>query len=204
MKKRIEEERKKARLESRNKAEDFLSKGETQQAMRKFMEAVEINSLMIYRLIQVLQTMDVKFIVAPYEADAQLAFLFKTKKVDLIITEDSDLLVYGVSKVFFKMDPSGQGIEIDLANLYQCENFKMPRSKGGAVFDHELFLKTCILNGCDYCESIKGVGFKTALKLIKDHEGDIDRIIEALKGKDIQIRKNYLQEFKRAELTFRY
>jgi len=28
MKKRIEEERKKARLESRNKAEDFLSKGE--------------------------------------------------------------------------------------------------------------------------------------------------------------------------------
>jgi len=54
MKKRIEEERKKARLESRNKAEDFLSKGETQQAMRKFMEAVEINSLMIYRLIQVL------------------------------------------------------------------------------------------------------------------------------------------------------
>ena len=168
------------------------------------MEAVEINSLMIYRLIQVLQTMDVKFIVAPYEADAQLAFLFKTKKVDLIITEDSDLLVYGVSKVFFKMDPSGQGIEIDLANLYQCENFKMPRSKGGAVFDHELFLKTCILNGCDYCESIKGVGFKTALKLIKDHEGDIDRIIEALKGKDIQIRKNYLQEFKRAELTFRY
>jgi exonuclease-1 len=118
MKKRIEEGRKKARLESRNKAEDFLAKGESHQAMRKFMEAVEINSLMIYRLIQVLETMDVKFIVAPYEADAQLAYLFKSKKVDLIITEDSDLLVYGVTRVFFKMDPSGQGIEIDLANLY--------------------------------------------------------------------------------------
>lgn len=55
--------------------------------------------------------------VAPYEADAQLAYLFKNGKVDLIITEDSDLLVYGVTKVFFKMDTLGQGISIDLDNL---------------------------------------------------------------------------------------
>ena len=48
MKKRIEEGRKKLRLENRLKAEDFLAKGDSHQAIRKFMEAVEINSLMIY------------------------------------------------------------------------------------------------------------------------------------------------------------
>jgi exonuclease-1 len=37
--------------------------------------------------------------VAPYEADAQLAFLSLGGYVDCIITEDSDLLAYGCSKV---------------------------------------------------------------------------------------------------------
>jgi hypothetical protein len=37
--------------------------------------------------------------------------------IDLVITEDSDLLAYGVERVLFKMDPSGNGIEINLKNL---------------------------------------------------------------------------------------
>ncbi len=48
MKKRIEEGRKKAREENRLKAEEYLSKGDSHHALRKFMEAVEINSLMVY------------------------------------------------------------------------------------------------------------------------------------------------------------
>ena len=55
-----------------------------------------------------------EYVVAPYESDAQLAFLYKKGIVDLVITEDSDLLAYGVQKVLFKMDPQGNGIEIDL------------------------------------------------------------------------------------------
>jgi hypothetical protein len=37
--------------------------------------------------------------------------------VDLVLTEDSDLLAFGVTRVFFKMDLKGQGMEVDLANL---------------------------------------------------------------------------------------
>ena len=38
-------------------------------------------------------------IVAPYEADAQLAYLMKAGITQAIISEDSDLLVYGCQKV---------------------------------------------------------------------------------------------------------
>ena len=38
-------------------------------------------------------------IVAPYEADAQLAYLMKAGIAQAIISEDSDLLVYGCKKV---------------------------------------------------------------------------------------------------------
>jgi exonuclease-1 len=49
----------------------------------------------------VLQKEGVEFIVAPYEADAQLAFLSLNKIVDAVITEDSDLIVFGCSRVLF-------------------------------------------------------------------------------------------------------
>jgi len=65
----------------------------------------------------------VQYVVSPYESDAQLAFLYHSKQVDLVITEDSDLLAYGVDIVFFKMDLSGNGIEIDLNNLNSCPDF---------------------------------------------------------------------------------
>lgn len=49
--------------------------------------------------LQVLQKEGVEFIIAPYEADAQLAFLSLNSVVDAVITEDSDLIVFGCSRV---------------------------------------------------------------------------------------------------------
>lgn len=39
------------------------------------------------------------YIVAPYEADAQLAYLDKSGMAQIIITEDSDLALFGCNKV---------------------------------------------------------------------------------------------------------
>lgn len=55
MKKRISDERKKLRQESLEIAEELVAKGENGLANRKFNEAVEIDSIMVYRLIQVLK-----------------------------------------------------------------------------------------------------------------------------------------------------
>lgn len=50
-------------------------------------------------LLQALKRKGVEFIVAPYEADAQLAYLAINNSVDVVITEDSDLLAYGCPRV---------------------------------------------------------------------------------------------------------
>ena len=55
--------------------------------------------------------------MAPYEADAQLAYLSIKGIVDVVISEDSDLLVFGSHKVLFKMDESGYGKLIELKDL---------------------------------------------------------------------------------------
>jgi exonuclease-1 len=48
---------------------------------------------------QVLRQENVEFVVAPYEADAQMAFYALNGYVDLVITEDSDLIAYGCPQV---------------------------------------------------------------------------------------------------------
>lgn len=51
----------------------------------------------------------IEFLVAPYEADSQLAYLNKIGYIDFIITEDSDLIVFGAKNVFYKMDSDFYG-----------------------------------------------------------------------------------------------
>ncbi len=50
----------------------------------------------------------VEFLVAPYEADSQLAYLASLPQeaggVAAVISEDSDLLAYGVPALLFKCD----------------------------------------------------------------------------------------------------
>ena len=95
MKSRIEDDRKKQRLESLSKAEALLLDGNLQGANKKYIEAIEITNDMVQKLIIELKCLRIEYIVAPYEADAQLAHLFKIGKIDLVITEDSDLLLFG-------------------------------------------------------------------------------------------------------------
>ena len=72
---------------------------------------------MVRTLITVLQNMGIMFYVAPYEADAQLAFLSRHKIVDVVISDDSDCVPYGVKTVLFKLGATGWGSELKRRSL---------------------------------------------------------------------------------------
>lgn len=202
MKERVELERQKLRTEAREKAHTMLVNGDFSGATRKFIEGIEITPDMINAFILELRTLKVEFIVAPYEADAQLAYLYQQSLIDIVLTEDSDLLLFGASKCLFKMDLLGKGIEIDLSNLPKCEMFT------GTV-DHQqnLLLLACILSGCDYLESLKGIGFKKAIKMVQQYGPDIRSISKDLKltglhgNFDINL---YVEDFDKAIMTFKH
>lgn len=126
--------------------------------------------------------------------------MYLTGRAHVIITEDSDLLAFGVKKVLFKMDKNGNGIEVDLDRLSQVEelNFR--------CFNHEMLLTTCILSGCDYLDSIKGIGLKKAHRLVHENgDEDIKSILKKVRreGKHL-IPNNYEQTFEKAYLTFKF
>ena len=59
------------------------------------------------------------------------------------------------------MDACGNGILIDLSDLPLLDKLKMHE------FTQEKFRHMCILSGCDYLPSIKGMGLITANKLLR-------------------------------------
>ena len=67
--------------------------------------------------MSILKTKNIDFIVAPYESDSQLAKLKFLGLVDAVVTEDSDLLVYGINTIF-KLTEEG---ECDYIDLSKCQ-----------------------------------------------------------------------------------
>ena len=84
------------------------------------------------------------------------------------------------------MDWNGYGTEIDITDLKKvtCMSFD--------GFDEDMLLTTCIMGGCDYLESIKGIGFKKAHKYVTKAGGDLDLVIRQLKLDGYTIPDNYL------------
>ena len=144
-------------------------------AQRKFGEAIDITPEMANCFINILKQQKIEFYVAPYEADAQLAHLYLTGRASLIITEDSDLLPFGAKKCFFKMDRNGVGTEVDMDDMAQVSDYDFKK------FTDDMFLTMCIFAGCDYLESIKGIGMKKAYKLICEHGDDIPAILRKIR-----------------------
>ncbi|NXM86167.1 EXO1 Exonuclease, partial [Oenanthe oenanthe] len=200
-KKEVEKARRERRQASLLKGKQLLQEGRLSEARECFGRSVNITHAMAHEVIKAARAQGVDCIVAPYEADAQLAYLNKTGMVQAIITEDSDLLAFGCKKVFLKIDKFGNGLEIDQARLGNCKQL-------GNVFTEEKFRHMCILSGCDYLPSIHGIGLAKACKLLKlANNPDIIKVIKKM-GQylkmNITVPEEYIQGFTRANNTFLY
>ncbi|KAK4842793.1 hypothetical protein QYF36_000122 [Acer negundo] len=85
------------RQANRDLAMEKLKEGNVNAATEHFQKAISITPSMAHQLIQILRSENIEFVVAPYEADAQLAYLssLEVEKggIVAVITEDSDLIV---------------------------------------------------------------------------------------------------------------
>lgn len=56
-----------------------------------------------------------------YEADAQLAYMCRAGYLHAVISEDSDLFVYGCPRVLAKVDKHGFGDLIEIHEVVNCD-----------------------------------------------------------------------------------
>lgn len=148
------------RREKRQKAEEALKaaeeSGNIEEQDKQNKRLVRAGTKENNDCKKLLRLMGVPVIEAPCEAEAQAAALAEAGKVYATATEDMDALTFRTPIQIRKMT---------FANAAKAEVQQIDYAKAiaGLGITHEQFVDLCILLGCDYCDSIRGIGPKTAL-----------------------------------------
>uniref|UniRef100_A0A7N0VID6 Flap endonuclease 1 n=1 Tax=Kalanchoe fedtschenkoi TaxID=63787 RepID=A0A7N0VID6_KALFE len=142
---------------------------------------------------KLLQLMGVPIVQAPSEAEAQCAVLCKSDKVYAMASEDMDSLAFGAPRFLrHLMEPVSRKVavfEFEIMKVLEDLNLSMDQ-----------FIDVCILSGCDYCESIRGIGGQTALKLIRQH-GSLENVIDKINKQRYRIPDDW--EYQEARQLFK-
>lgn len=102
---------------------------------------------------------DAGFLVAraKYEAEALCAKLTRDASVDVVITEDTDAIAFGATRVVFKWGTP------EAVEYVQSEAL----AKLGITYEQVVDL--CAMFGCDFCDNVYKIGPANAFKLLVKH-----------------------------------
>lgn len=157
---------------------------------------------------ELLRVMGIPYVEAPCEAEAQCAELAKSGKVFAAASEDMDTLTFGTPVLLrhltfsearkmpideVNLEKALEGLELTMAEVSFTCWLKQKEFRGSHVRCQ--FIDLCILMGCDYTETIKGVGPKNAYNLIKQHK----TIDEAIKHLTPRLQDNIPAEWNYAD-----
>lgn len=127
-----------------------------QKAERR--DADEVTQVMITECQQLLRLFGLPYITAPMEAEAQCAELHKLGLVDGIVTDDSDIFLFGGSRVYKNMFNQAKEVQCYIASDLEKE-YGLGREK---------IIQIAQLLGSDYTEGIPNVGPVTALEILTE------------------------------------
>ncbi|KAF7351116.1 PIN domain-like protein [Mycena sanguinolenta] len=173
----------------RLRAQQAASRNDRKRARGEWAQSIDITPEIA---LQALRAAGVLYLVAPYEADAQLVYLERIGLVDAILSEDSDMLVFGCRTLLCKLDRTNGTVE-----RIQRRAFDRKTSPIAGWSDAK-FRSLAILSGCDYLSNIPDIALKTIYPLLKTH----DTWQAVLNQLGSLVPKGYVDGYLRAENCF--
>jgi len=184
------------RKERREEAEDKLAKakeaGDAEDIDKFSRRLVKVTKQHMDDCKRLLSLLGIPIVDAPTEAEAQCAKLVQGGKVYATATEDMDALTFKSGRLL-------RHLTFSEARKMPIQEFCYEKVLSEMGFTHEQFVDLCILLGCDYCSSIRGIGPKRAFDLIQQHKS-IDVILEKLDQKKYSVPENWV--YKEARRLF--
>ncbi|KJP88341.1 flap endonuclease 1 [Plasmodium fragile] len=187
------------RGEKRQKAEELLKKakeeGNLEEIKKQSGRTVRVTKKQNEEAKKLLTLMGIPVVEAPCEAESQCAFLTKYNLAHATATEDADALVFGTKILIRNLNAnassSNQNKNKNSSKRgYILTEINLEQVLKGLNLSMNEFIDFCILCGCDYCDTIKGIGSKTAYNLIKEYNS-IEKIIENIDKDKYQIPSNF-------------
>jgi DNA excision repair protein ERCC-5 len=123
-------------------------------------DADEVTQTMITECQQLLALFGLPYITAPMEAEAQCAELVKLGLVDGIVTDDSDVFLFGGTRIYKNVFNQAKFVECYLTSDLESE-FGLTRQR---------LISIAQLLGSDYTEGLIGIGPVTALEILSEFD----------------------------------
>ncbi|KAJ1968978.1 DNA repair protein rad2 [Dispira parvispora] len=120
-----------------------------------------IDQEIVEDVMTLLRLFGIPFIVAPSEAEAECAELVRLQLVDGIVTDDSDVFLFGGDRVYRHMFHQDKHVE-----YYRWLDLRKE-----LAIDRDKLIQLAYLMGSDYTEGIAGVGLVTALEIVHEWPG---------------------------------
>eukprot|EP00928_Gymnodinium_smaydae_P071024 TRINITY_DN54714_c0_g1_i1.p1 TRINITY_DN54714_c0_g1~~TRINITY_DN54714_c0_g1_i1.p1 ORF type:complete len:420 (+),score=144.40 TRINITY_DN54714_c0_g1_i1:72-1262(+) len=169
-------ERREKREAATASLQQALAEGDSEAILKSTKATTKVTREQNEQTKKLLGLMGVPIVDAPSEAEATCAALCRDGKVYAAATEDADCLTFGTKTLVRNLMAAESQkktiLEVNLARVLEQLNITMDQ-----------FIDFCILCGCDYCDTLKGVGPSTAMKLVVQH-GCIEKILEDPAYKD--------------------
>lgn len=165
------------RKESRDANTILLEQTEDKEMINKYAaRSITLTPQVIKDAKKVIELLGIAYVEAKSEAEAECTNLTKKGIADAVFSEDMDSLAFGAGSLV------RGNTELTVVKL------EMVLSLLGLNFAE--FVDLCLLLGCDYTSTIKGIGQVNALRLIKKHK-NIEEIIESIEN-DPVLKEKYI------------
>ncbi|KAF8526154.1 PIN domain-like protein [Gautieria morchelliformis] len=166
------------RAEAKEEGEEAKETGTAEDVDRFSRRTVKVTREHNEECRKLLRLMGIPVVVAPSEAEAQCAELARGGKVYAAGSEDMDTLTFNAPILY-------RHLTFSEAKKQPISEICLEKALEGLEMDRSQFIDLCILLGCDYLEPIKGIGPKSALKLLREY-GDLGAVVEHLKEKAVE------------------
>ena len=161
------EKRREQREQAEQRLEEAEAAGDALEAARLSARTVRLTETVQETTRELLDRLDVPYIDAPAEGEAQAAYMNRVGDVDFVGSEDYDTLLFGAPQTLRGLTSKGHPERMDLeATLATHE------------LTYEQLVDVALLCGTDFNEGIRGIGPKTGVKLVKKH-GDLFGVLDA-------------------------
>ena len=163
------------RREVRRKAEreyrDAVERGDLPAAFSKAVMTGGLTRALVDDAKHLLDLLGIPWVQAPSEGEAQAAYMAVQGHVWASNSKDYDSLLFGAPRVVRFLSISGREWlpSKDRAKKVYPELIELDKFLGHLEINREQLIDLGILVGTDFNDGVKGVGPKTALKLVRKH-----------------------------------
>ena len=189
--------RSKIKEEAQVKYEKALKEGRIEEARMYAQMTSRLKDYMAEDSKTLLSLMGVPWVQAPSEGEAQAAHLAIKGDADYCASQDFDSLLFGAPSLLRNLTISGRR-KLPRKNVYievTPEIVEMSRITRELGITRDQLIDMGILLGTDFNpEGIKGIGPKTALKLIKKH-GSLEKVLEKIENAEFPVDPREIKEF---------